>query len=462
MRQLAAMLVTALCCVPTAGAQATAIWKPVTIPWSATYSATGNDEHADCTVALDGGFWLAGTADEGTGSSAPWIVRLEPGGQVRWSRRYKVEVGGVDDVVLSIERTADGGAVLSGQTASDPPTSWVMLVDPDGQPIWRRRLLVGLGWDDASILAPGDRVLQNLDGSFLLASTAVNTASGFVNRDVVTVRISPTGQIDWTRAFGQVFVVFYLGDYVADVDLTFGGGHYVVGNTTGGGGFWGWILRLDPSGNLIQQGILSDLRARAVATMLDGGAVVAGQDEIGRVTLIRLDPIGLPIWQRQLSSTTAQFDVAELVATPGDGVALVGNRDGTTFWIAEFDPGGDLMWQREVGGFLVGVHPSSVEVTSEGALVVAGTSEDQGAAAAGDAFPSGRAFWCFRLDRNGKIVMSSASGAFAVPGTADITPGSIPILPLQGPEQLIDPAAEVDSIAATAVDLPVQVHHQAP
>jgi hypothetical protein len=108
------------------------------------------------------------------------------------------------------------------------------------------------------------------------------------------------------------------------------------------------LMLVDDRGGVVWRKA-SSLLPNAIAAMPDGGAVIAGNDTIGRI-----DPEGNLIWAGRLGDASDPYtsaDIHDLLVT-GDGHivaagALTYSRwEPVTILVLALDPGGDLLWQK--------------------------------------------------------------------------------------------------------------------
>ncbi len=76
------------------------------------------------------------------GGIVPWIIRANAAGEPEWSRNYE-PIGYTAtccSTIESIEQTSDGGYVAAGVAASSPGPSdaWLFKLDPNGNVQWSK------------------------------------------------------------------------------------------------------------------------------------------------------------------------------------------------------------------------------------------------------------------------------------------------------------------------------------
>jgi hypothetical protein len=183
------------------------------------------------------------------------------------------------------------------------------------------------------------------------------------------------------------------GFIAAGVSYSFSG---IVSGNHGGGDYW--IIKLDAEGNLMWQKSLGgskEDRASSIKQTADGGYIVAGKsksndgDVFGNhgkddAWIVRLDADGNLEWQKSFGGSG--IDMANSVLQAADGGYLVaggsasndgdivGNYSNGDCWIVKLDAGGNLQWQKPIGGSNED-NANSVDQTIDGGFVIAGWSD---------------------------------------------------------------------------------------
>lgn len=84
--------------------------------WARTFGGTGRDYGNAVQQTADGGYLVAGyTLSFGSGGDDVWLVRTDSAGVLKWSATYG---GTASDVAHSLDRTSDGGYIITGHTLS--------------------------------------------------------------------------------------------------------------------------------------------------------------------------------------------------------------------------------------------------------------------------------------------------------------------------------------------------------
>jgi hypothetical protein len=291
----------------------------------------------------------------------------------------------------------DGGTRLIGQTRSQgagESDGWLLDLNADGN-TERVRVFGGPENDrfvDAAMLADG--------GTLAVGFTA---SEGAGDRDIWVVRTDAEGRAVWQRTFGGPRDDGAYGVAVKD------GRAVVVGYTRTGGaaGYDVWAARLDPADGTPAWTRTLDRSAMDAATSVtfagDGGVVVAASTEgggFGRddIWLIRLTGAGATDWTRTLGGPMA--DTPWSLAALADGGVVVaastqsqgaGSADA---WLLNLDRDGAVRWQRTYGGELWD-WPGQIAVRPDGGLLMAGYTTSLGAGY--------EDVWVLRLDAEGRL-----------------------------------------------------------
>jgi uncharacterized delta-60 repeat protein len=298
-----------------------------TMQWNKTYGGAGKDEAYSVRQTSDGGYIVAGSTESfGTGSSDFWLVKTNVDGAVQWSKTYG---GTSDDFTYSVVQTGDGGYALAGYTNSFGAGSsdfWLVKTNMSGTMQWNKTF-GGTGSDRAF------SVVQTSDGGYILAGETNSFGAG--NLDFWLVKTDSVGTTLWSRTYGGGSL-----DVARSVKQTSDGEYIVAGwtNSFGAGGSDFWLIKTDGLGNQLWSqtyGDIFDEEAYSVHQTSDGGYVVAG--------------------------TTTSY---------GFG--------GWDFWWVKTDVNGVMRWNQANGGS-ADERAYSVQQTSDGGYILAGSTESYGA-----------------------------------------------------------------------------------
>ena len=294
--------------------------------WARTYGGIYSDWPNSIQQTSDAGYIIAGiTRSFGAGSDDFWILKLSSDGEIEWQKTYG---GSVNDEAHSIQQTIDGGYIVVGETSSfgtEGEDIWVLKLTSDGEIEWQKTY-GGSEWGtDPSIQ-------QTNDGGYIVAGEIEFYGAGL--SDFWILKISSAGDVEWQKTYGGD-----KGDSASFIQQRDNGGYIVVGHTEsfGAGGADIWILKLSSDGEIEWQkayGGSEDEEANSFQQTSDGGYIVAG--------------------------CTESFGAGE-----------------NDFWILKLSSDGDIEWQKTYGES-EGEGASSVQQTSEGGYIVAGSTNIYG------------------------------------------------------------------------------------
>jgi len=340
-------------------------------------------------------------------------------GRAAWSRGFTggARVVGMaadahGDVVITgaLSGTVDfGGGPLPSAGEDDV---FVVKLDPDGKPIWSKRL-GGPGYQvPAGVAVDGEGaavIVGTLDQTADFGGGPLSSA-GLV--DVFVLKLDFAGNHLWSRRFGDAAEqeasavavdregdVFVAGSFEGTLD--FGGGPLASAGADDV-----YLAKLDASGEHLWSKRFGDGRAqkgRALAADGEGGVVLAGQMEgtmdLGGGPLVakdafqlfvaRFDASGRHLWSRTYGAAAGARVDPRAVAWGPRGVAVTGIARGATdlgdgmlaqvgaeedAFVLALDASGGTRFARRFGGSGA-VEPKAIAALGDGALVVGGQLE---------------------------------------------------------------------------------------
>lgn len=362
---------------------------------------TGNDYAYSIKRTSDGGYAAAGaTTSFGAGSGDFYIVKLNAGGLLQWTRT----IGGTgNDEAKFIVQTSDGGYAVAGFTQSFGAGNsdfYIVKLDAGGNLQWSRT--IGGPGEDVALA-----IVQTTDGGYVTAGYTYSFGAG--DRDYYIVKLDSSGNLQWNRTVGGTNY-----EYGETIIQTSDGGYAVAGFTysfgAGSGDFF--IVKLDANGNLRWNRTIGGTDADYCLSIIqtsDGSYAAAGQvNSFGAGSndfyIVKLDSGGALQWTRSVGGTDLDYGESIIQTTDG-GYAIggltysfgAGNQD---VYIVKLGAGGNLEWSRTVGGTNADYIESIVQA-SDGGYVGAGHTYSFGA---GD-FD----MYIVKLDASGKTCADTTS-----------------------------------------------------
>ena len=307
--------------------------------WDKTIGGIGSDELRTVLQTDDGGYIVGGYSyssisgektQKKRGLNDYWIVKLNSIGNIEWDKAY----GGSDEDRFSVmQQTRDGGYILGGYSPSNISGEktensrgnndyWVVKVDRLGSVQWDKTI----GGNDYDAL---NCLQQTADGGYILGGVSLSNISGEKTEnsrgsgDYWIVKLDSSGNIQWDKTIGGNDE-----DELSSIQLTYDGGYILGGmsfsNISGEkthhsrGQSDYWIVKLDSLGNIQGDKTIGGDNAEELSSLEpthDGGWVLGG-------------------W----SASNISGEKSE------NGR---GNRD---YWIVKLNRGGDIEWDKTIGG----------------------------------------------------------------------------------------------------------------
>jgi len=377
------------------GIAAPCVGSPFSTFW-ATYGESGSLGAASITEAADGGYFAAGGIfSSQTDSVDVWVIRLDGNGKVLWENTYGEAD---DDYANAIRPTGDGGCIIAGYTQSFGAGSydaWVIKLKADGSLDWQKAY-GGAGYDYAASVEP------TADGGYVVAGGTDSFGSG--QTDLWVIKVDGTGAILWQKTFGGTAV-----ETAVSVRPTSDLGFVVVGGTqsSGEGDFDFLVLKLDANGSLVWQKTFGGADydfASSVRETVGGGYIVVGETRsFGAgdydLLILQLDAGGNIVWQKTIGGTSGDHAYSVEISSDDGGSVVAGgtNSQGKGDYdllLLKLDASGAILWQKTFGGTGYDLG-HSIEATSDGGYVVAGETRSFGT---GD-----YDFFILKLDGSGNL-----------------------------------------------------------
>ena len=369
--------------------------------WTRWYGGTSDDEARSVQQTDDGGFIVAGwTESFGAGGKDVWLVKTDAQGDTLWTKTYG---GTSDDGAWSINRTTDGGYIITGWTYSFGPGSsdiWLLKTDAQGDTLWTKTY----GGTNEEW---GNSAKQTSDGGFIIGGSTKSFAAAYW--DFYLIRTNAVGDTVWTRAWDNDLN----DDRGCSVLETADSGFVIVGYYwyDNGWNLGAWLIKTDSDGDTLwarSYGGAYLTRGYSVEQTSDDGFIIIGQMRFSYgapsdLYLIKTNSTGDSLWSKSYGGPNDDAGNS-VVQRPGGGYLIAGNiqssgKDGRDVWLLETDADGDTTWTMTYGG--TGDEEGlSVNKATAGGYIMAGYTTSHGA--------GGKDFYLTRLTYDVPHVLSAS------------------------------------------------------
>jgi len=331
----------------------------------------------------DGGYIVAGTTNSfGVEHWNTYIIKIDKDGNKVWEKLY----GGTDMVsASSIEQTSDGGYIVAGENwiFGEGGGVYVIKLDSDGNKVWEKTYGDVEGLYDKE---GASSIEQTSDGGYIVAGTT-DDAWG----DVYVIKLDSNGNKVWDKTYGES----YERGAASSIQQTLDGGYIVAGEIRYESYGDIYIIKLDSDGNKVWDkifgGKLYDC-ASSIQQTPDGGYVAAGYTDhpeqpfpdwiLSDIYVIKLDSDGNKVWDKTYHKS--YYDGASSIQQTSDGGYIIAGATSDDnpnpslclddFYIIKLDSDGNKVWDKTYGKANTEDTASSIQQTSDGGYIVAGTS----------------------------------------------------------------------------------------
>lgn len=254
--------------------------------WDRAYGGSQDDVLTSAVTTQDGNFILFGytyspasgniTENSRGGSTDLWYLKIDGNGNIIWQKRiggnsyeesHKIlKVDNLDEYyLLGTTYSAASGEVSQPNSGNGTGDLWLIKINGSGQIIWEKRFGGSADeyWPVGKIATNGDIIIAGESNSNISGNKTQNSWSD--SKDFWVIRVNSAGNLIWDKRYGG-----YDDDMPFDLLIKNNGDIIVAGQSNSGIGgdktqtlrsnasfmngskaFDYWVVKLNPSGNLI-------------------------------------------------------------------------------------------------------------------------------------------------------------------------------------------------------------------
>jgi len=417
-----------------------------TIEWQKCLGGTNTDIPYGLVQTADGEFVVAGLTFSNNGDvpgnhsniEDVWVVKLDSNGNVLWSKNYG---GSGDDEALSLVESSDGGYVFAGYAKSNNgdvignhglgnSDFWVVKINHLGNILWSK-CLGGSGSDTAH-----DIIKTTDNGYVIIGQSNSNNFDVTGNHgldDIWVVKLSANGVIEWQKSYGgsnhdlgQSISSTSDGGYIF-TGMTRSNDGDVVGGNVNSNNMYNWVVKVDNSGTIQWQKIISTGWGYKILQLPNGEYI--GLSSYGGIGLFKLNANGDILWLTSLGGSGLEYP-GDLIIN-GDNFIITGrtnsidgnisgNNGGFDAWIVQTDFLGNILWEKNFGGSSTDSITNIQQTTDSGFICAGYTSSNDGDVTG---LNGSADFWVVKLSpeqlSNSSFLLDSMS-IFPIPATTQI------------------------------------------
>jgi len=204
------------------------------VVWSLTLGGDSGDFGFSLDLTVNGDILVTGgTWSYGEGYEDIIVYKVSSEGTVLWQQTYG---GPFSDRPYSIQSTADGGAIICGETWPWLNDIFLLKIDAQAHEVWT----MTYGGDHYDW---GHSVRQTADHGYILCCTTSSFGAG--EDDILVLKTDENGQLEWSRTCGGPGC-----ETGYSIEAALDGGYVVTGSTNsyGAGDFDVFLIKTDALG----------------------------------------------------------------------------------------------------------------------------------------------------------------------------------------------------------------------
>jgi hypothetical protein len=343
-----------------------------------TYGGTAEEFIYTTEQLSDGGYIMCGRTISGTmnGSWDAYVLRLNSAGDTLWTRNY----GNVGyDEFQSVYPTSDGGFILCGQTdvVNFAGDVYLVKITSTGALSW------STAYGGAGTADFGYSVRQTSDGGYIIGGLSASAGAG--GRDMLLIKTNSTGVVTWSKTYGGA-----ADDEGRSVEPTADGGYILAGFTSSyGSNIQAYVVKTTSTGVVSWSktfGGSNNELAYSVKQASDQSYYVAGYTNSygagsNDAMLLKLTSAGALSWSKTYGGTGDDYALSMKITS--DNGCILGGRTASygggnaDYYLIKTDASGTHSWSKAYGGTALD-QGNNVIQTTDGGYVITGYANSYG------------------------------------------------------------------------------------
>lgn len=290
------------------------------ILWSTIAGGAYNDYGWAAIQNIDRGFLITGFTETCLGGcNRGLLVKTDSSGTILWT---KILGGGGSEALYGIDRTVDGGYIVTGETSTNSFGSsdiWLLKLDAFGDTIWTK--YYGSATEESGAVAR-----QTADGGFIVTGDIHNA---YNIHHAALLKTDSVGNLQWAKTYGSPDTSG-AGEFGWDVHRLPDHGYIMLGSTAAyGNSMQMFVIRTDSAGNLLWSKTYGGSQPDDPwysALVADGGLAIIGATQsfgsgLSDIYLLKIDSAGSANGCNDSSIVPEVVNVGALLLT-GSGTTI--------------------------------------------------------------------------------------------------------------------------------------------
>jgi hypothetical protein len=278
-----------------------------------------------------------------------YLVKTNEYGDTLWTKTYG-DTGAVREGAYSMDKTSDGGYIISAFKFDSTTQLWLIKTDSKGDSVWTKKYPVGAG----------NCIRQTNDGGFVITGGKPNT---------YLLKINLQGDTLWLKSYNT----YNEGLYVQQTSDS----GYIIASS-------GLFIKTNSNGDTLWTKIYPGL-PHSICETQDGGYLIAGEyveqpcegcELELHILLLRTDSNGDTLWTRKINNGSAG-DYAYAMKKTSDGGFIIAGESSTGqtksgIYLFKLDEEEDYQWSSVISDKTERYRGYDVAETSDGGYIVTG------------------------------------------------------------------------------------------